>query len=313
MRSPDTPSLEQIAYRPPRGYRLDLEVMPISELRRRGSAAHFRRSQRLAQYQIVVALNGHCTHMVDFVPQPCAHRTWLLVRPGQVQRFDFSRDWQGWLLVFRPEFLLPPQGTRQIDELTVAGHLENLSVRLELAAQDHETALAVLLQMHRDTQRDAEPADLNSLLRHQLYVLLGRLHLAQPHTESLPGWELQRFSRFRQTVEERFRQTHRLGDIARQLGYSEKTINRACQRIAGISAKAWLSRRIGLEARRMLVHTVWPVKAIAADLGFNEATNFVKFFKRECGCSPGAFRKAHPEGLGQNPEARSPNMLRHGR
>jgi AraC-like DNA-binding protein len=33
-----------------------------------------------------------------------------------------------------------------------------------------------------------------------------------------------------------------------------------------------------------------PVAAVGDQLGFDEATNFVKFFRRETGLTPGAFR-----------------------
>jgi AraC-like DNA-binding protein len=42
---------------------------------------------------------------------------------------------------------------------------------------------------------------------------------------------------------------------------------------------------------RLLAHTDLPAAGIAAALGFSEATNFGKFFTREAGLSPGAFRR----------------------
>jgi transcriptional regulator GlxA family with amidase domain len=41
------------------------------------------------------------------------------------------------------------------------------------------------------------------------------------------------------------------------------------------------------------VHTTSPVCAISGLPGFDEATNFVKHFRRKTGQTPGAFR-AHP-------------------
>ena len=41
-----------------------------------------------------------------------------------------------------------------------------------------------------------------------------------------------------------------------------------------------------LEARRLLVHTGRPVAAVAAELGFDEPTNFVKFVVRMSGGTP---------------------------
>lgn len=48
--------------------------------------------------------------------------------------------------------------------------------------------------------------------------------------------------------------------------------------------------RIVLEAKRLLVHSLLPVANIGYELGFSEATNFVKFFHRGTRQTPGAFR-----------------------
>jgi AraC-like DNA-binding protein len=50
---------------------------------------------------------------------------------------------------------------------------------------------------------------------------------------------------------------------------------------------------VALEAKRLLVHTALPIAVIANRLGFDEPTNFVKFFRREVRQSPGAFRGEH--------------------
>ena len=60
--------------------------------------------------------------------------------------------------------------------------------------------------------------------------------------------------------------------------------------MAAVSAKAFLVSRIVLEAKRLLAHTLLPVSTIGDQLGFDEATNFVKFFRRETALTPGAFR-----------------------
>jgi AraC-like DNA-binding protein len=48
---------------------------------------------------------------------------------------------------------------------------------------------------------------------------------------------------------------HAVAGYARLLGCSEKSLGRAVQQIAGITAKQFLSQRIALEANRLLVHT----------------------------------------------------------
>jgi len=59
----------------------------------------------------------------------------------------------------------------------------------------------------------------------------------------------------------------------------------------GMTAKAFIAAPINLEAKRLLAHTDLLVAIIAEKLGFEEATNFSKFFKREVACTPAQFRR----------------------
>lgn len=80
------------------------------------------------------------------------------------------------------------------------------------------------------------------------------------------------------------------GHIAAMLGYSTKTVNRACRAAAGSGAKEIIDRRVILEARRLLAHSDLPAAAIAQHLGFAQATNFGKYFIHHVGATPGEFR-----------------------
>ncbi len=294
MPKPSPPPIEHLRYRPPAGYGLDLEVMSISDLRSRGSEEHFRRPQRTEFLLAFGVTAGGCAHMVDFVEHACRPGTWIVLKPGQVQRFDFSRKWEGWLLVFRPEFVLPADRATGVAELSMAGLVENLPNRLDLSEREHAAATTVVAQMAADARMPAASVDRVALLRHELYALLLRLSLSQQRVERSPAasaLSVQRFRRFRRAVEDAFRTTHQVHAYARRLGCSEKTLTRATREVAGASAKEFLSQRIALEAKRLLAYTTRPVGAIAEELGFDEPTNFVKFFRRAAGCSPGDFRR----------------------
>lgn len=135
---------------------------------------------------------------------------------------------------------------------------------------------------------------MHALLRYQLYALLSRLSIFHDRQEArveTSSRVLQRFKRFQQLVEKHFAKWRRVAEYAEQLGCTEKSLTRATMVAAGMSAKAFISSRINLEAKRLLVHTDSSVTLIAESLGFEEATNFIKFFKRETGCTPAEFRR----------------------
>ena len=87
-----------------------------------------------------------------------------------------------------------------------------------------------------------------------------------------------------------FDRSHLVSTYARSLGCSSRSLNRACRAAADLSAKEVIVARVVLEAKRLLAHADDPVAAISHRLGFDEPTNFTKFFKRDTGTTPARFR-----------------------
>lgn len=288
--------IAQVRYTPPESYRLDLEVFSIAERAKEVKVDSFRGTHRIDFHMLICVISGKFTHTVDFTPVPCEPGSVLTLRPAQTQRFDTESKWDAWIVMFRPELLLPLQATVPTADLKSLGNLEALPVHFSLSDADRHAVTESIMQMHRDARINAPSPDLNALLRHQLYALLLRLNLIQRQQEvrdAVPPMSLQRFKRFQGLVEKNFAAQHQLGHYARLLGISEKSLTRASLDAVGMTAKTFVASRVNLEAKRLLTQTALPVSVIADQVGFDEATNFVKFFKREVGCSPGEFRRRH--------------------
>jgi AraC-like DNA-binding protein len=290
--------IQSVRYTPAYSYPLDLEVFSASELRRRVNEEHLRSTQRIDFHMLICITNGRLTHTVDFERMTCESGSLLALRPMQVQQFDVTANWEGWLVIFRPEFLLPLQKTVLVGDLNAYGGLEALPTHLPLNEAASRAVTDAIVQMHDDTLMRAAPTDIHSLLRHQLYALLLRLHLGHRRQEAQGNTSiasLQRFKQFQQLLEKNFSIHHQVATYATQLGCSEKSLARATLDVAGVGAKAYIAARVNLEAKRLLVQTTLPIARIAEQVGFDEATNFVKFFKREVGCAPREFRRRHAQ------------------
>ncbi len=285
-------AIPRLEYRPVPPYRLDLEIVTAADLRRRVSAQQWRSTHRYAFHVLVCVTHGTCTHLVDFQPIHCEPGSLLAVRPEQTHNFGLAEDWDGWMIVFRPEFLLPSP-TMTPDGRLLAG-FATLPTHLSLRDPDDQWVRDAIVQMREDAERDALPQDIHALLRYQLAALVLRLGIVHGH-HAVPACDqtrtMQRFQAFNQLVENHFTAWHQVADYAKQLGCAEKSLARATLAAAGINAKAFIAARISLEAKRLLVHTDVSITVIAERLGFGEATNFIKFFKRENGCTPAMFRR----------------------
>lgn len=215
-----------------------------------------------------------------------------MLRAGQAHNYGHSEEWDGWNVLFRPEFVLPVPTTPR--HLKLAVDLDRLPEHLHLSSAELQKVTDAIEQMRDDTLIDAPLDDVHALLRHQLHALLTRLSILQGRQqaqEPLASPASQRFKRFQQLVEERFAQWHQVANYASHLGYTEKSLARAVTAAMGTTAKAFIAARINLEAKRLLVHADMPVATISEKLGFEEATNFSKFFRREVGCTPVEFRR----------------------
>lgn len=283
--------IQRLDYRPSAPYQLDLEIFSVCDLRQRVGQEELRSTHRYAFHLLLCVTRGECTHVVDFRPVHCKPGSLLVLRPGQAHNLGLEEDWDGWMVLFRPEFIV---SSPSVPDLKIAVGLDRLDEHLSLREHELRIVTDAIVQMREDARIEAPPTEVHSLLRYQLYALLLRLGILYGRQEAGSGAgarALQRFKKFQQLVETNFARWHQVAEYANRLGCSERSLTRATMEVAGINAKAFIASRISLEAKRLLVHTASSVTSIGESLGFDEATNFIKFFKREVGCTPAEFRR----------------------
>lgn len=114
----------------------------------------------------------------------------------------------------------------------------------------------------------------------------------------LASTQTQREERERITIADKvksFVQWHRFSDVrvgalAKELGYHEKYLSAAFRRETGISLKRYLVSERLSEAKRLLADTDYTVAEVAYYLNFENPHNFSRFFKKESGITPLAYR-----------------------
>tara|TARA_R110002096_G_scaffold16106_2_gene54959 strand:+ start:4267 stop:5028 length:762 start_codon:yes stop_codon:yes gene_type:complete len=238
-------------------------------------------------YLLKFVTRGAGSHWVDFEKYSVSQGDVLQVRPGQVHAFDAESDHEALLLVFRPETVSP----EQIRRLAVY-----LDAPFSLEPRDH-TSMVQLLEFIQQMEEVPEELRLTSMAPGLLQAILsGLTDLYLRRNEETRGPAHNRASELvfgleNVLMDEPIRQS--LSAYASQLHVTPRTLARACRTIRGISPKRLVDLHCVLEAKRKLVLGDETVEEIAFDLGFSEATNFVKFFKRIAGTTPEAFRQGN--------------------
>ena len=284
-------TIREVRFHNPRLQALGVDTLTVAQLRGKCPPEHFSRPERLEFYQLIHFTGGKGRHEVDFRKYRVGKGTMILAQPKQVQQFHLDASLRGRLLLMDPVFV----GGFEPGAAGPALHMEEWPAWLELPTWldgDIARALDIVARETAGYRGDGLTA---RFLQHVVAGLLVEIERFvredQRGKKQWPAHGSEVLRLLKAEVESSFARERSVRYYGRRLGYSEKTLTRACMAGEGRTAKELIDQRVGLEAKRLLAHSSASFAEIGCQLGFSEATNFVKFFKRMAGVTPSAFRR----------------------
>ncbi|MFC5688901.1 helix-turn-helix domain-containing protein [Amycolatopsis mediterranei] len=276
-------SIRPVRYEPPPGVTGEIELTSLARMRARSGPHEFVAPQRLGFDLLIEIEAGHTVHTVDFTGHPLAPGDLLWVRSGQVQQWGAIDHIEGPVFLFTPSAI--DIGTWEL--IRSAGvATPNHWAAATVAGTPAAAALATAFVTAAAPDASLRDAALAVALAAALLLLV----MAVPEGSGRRPPTHEAFVWFRDELENSFRTRHKVADYAARLGYSTRTLNRLARENTGLSAKQLVDERIVLEAKRQLAHGRNPVARIAEDLGFDDPSNFSKYFQHRTGTTPAAFR-----------------------
>lgn len=244
---------------------------------------------RLAFHDVLLITRGSGRLLLDTESHPVVPGTVFISRPGELRRWEVPHTVEGACVFFEEAFVAVAfADPRFLDQFaffrptrpTGALHLDSDERRRYL---DRFEAMRREISALEDDSSDALRAVLYEFL-----VQLNRFYQARhgPAVETAPNGLVDRFV---QEVE-RDGGRRRVADYAADLGVTPGHLNVLCRNAIHTSAGAWIRSRITLEAKRLLLYTDLTAAQIGHRLGFDDPSYFSRFFRRETGASPTAFR-----------------------
>lgn len=277
-------SIVPVAFASRRHPQLPVEVLEHADLVSRLTPTHFLRPQRVDFHGLVLMHSERGHHTVDFSQIAAAPGRMIQLRPGQVQRFDADLQLSATIVMSQPTVLAAAP-------TWLPGYQPHCDLGPD--AQRATDDIIDVLRTQQDQFRPDEPTSRLMVSLFEALIAVFDQASATTSVQQLP----EAYVAFRSALETDFASSHDITDYASKLGYSARTLSRACQQVTGLTAKQILTDRLVLQAKRLLVHTDWSAATISNRLGFSEPTNFGKFFSRHVGESPAAFRAVHrPDG-----------------
>ncbi|MEL6537940.1 MAG: helix-turn-helix transcriptional regulator [Bacteroidota bacterium] len=241
---------------------------------------------RLGFHVLLWIREGKVKHTVDFHEYTLGEGQALLITKGQVHAFNAECEYQGYILLFTEEFLLQqvPAATQYlVDRLHYS----------PLGGVQNPTQLSLIQQWEPLLEEVSSPKiGQSEMVGAWLSMLLIYVERSQPQTQLTLTTDVHfsLFEQFQQQVEVQYAQSRDAKVYAEALGISYKHLNEVSKKFTGKTAKAFIDEYVLLESKRFLISSTQSVKEIAYRCGFDEPTNFLKYFKNLTGMTPQQFR-----------------------
>ncbi|WP_430814779.1 helix-turn-helix domain-containing protein [Carboxylicivirga sp. RSCT41] len=214
-----------------------------------------------------------------------AHLNDILFFQSPQHVFSFVRgdSMKGFLIFFKPEFILPFSND-VISDFSYFRSSENNLFQLNQKEKEAFTGLFKAIDAEKE-HTDVAKALLLALL--EKARLLQQKH--RTIEQAIPA-EYQLVNNFKRLVNNHFIVEKSVEFYAEQLNMTANYLNNRIKAHTGKTAKEHIAHRTLMEAKNMLLYTGFDVAEISFRLHFSEPSYFGKFFKKHTQQTPKAFR-----------------------
>ena len=246
---------------------------------------------RVEFFILFIVLEGEGAHTIDFMDYPYKKGTILSIRKDQIHKFQKNDKVRGNLLMFTDDFLL-----RYLDQLEARKTLqlfnELLGVpKIQLSELDFSTILGHVSRIEDEYFNNKDTYSLG-IIRSELHILITKLYRIKSRDNQMVVNKkyLPEFVVFQELLEKNVSKRLRVSDYAHKMGLSTKTLNTISKNIIHKTAKEFIDEISIKQIKRLLINTSLSIKEIAYASGFEETTNFYKYFKKHTNTTPDQFR-----------------------
>ncbi|PZX53109.1 AraC-like DNA-binding protein [Algoriphagus ratkowskyi] len=268
----------------------DIEFLSLAELFSRieeNPSHNPHLPHRISFFALLIVTEGKGVHQVDLKNYAVQKGSVLKIAKGQVHAFQNNFQYDGYLVVFTEDFVLRYFSTSSINFIS---HLYNYHISEPLVEHSpfNDFFLEKASEELQSKNSYAQKEIIAKIL--EIYLLKLERHAQQDLPEKGDKKHQAVFTQFKDLVEKNYTQTRNVIDYAAMLNISSKHLNLIVREITVNTAKHFIDQYVILEIKRNIFNSEISLKEVAFQTGFDEVTNFTKFFKRQTGLSPKEYK-----------------------
>ncbi len=236
---------------------------------------------------IIALQKGEGIHEIDFKAYNVFDYSIFFMRPGQVHQLQLNSNSTGFIVEFSREFYRP-ENKLSIQRLRKASNKDYCKLETDRFEKLH-TILTSIFREYTGKEEGYLDAIIANL---EIFFIefirqspnpKGSVVSANPYTQD-------RFEEFLGLLDSNIASLKQVSQYTDLMNLSPYQLNEITKASVGKTASELINEHIVLEAKRYLLATANQIKEIAGQLGYEDVSYFIRFFKKQSGFSPESFR-----------------------
>lgn len=245
---------------------------------------------QLKFYNLIFFTEGKGKHFVDFNWYHVQQNSLVYLTKEQVHAFQFSKNLKGYCVIFTEGFFI--KCFSHLPEKFVF-RLFNPQLFSSIIQIPKESDFIEYFHLLKKEYSKSNTFNKNAILESLLTVLISKAeHIKQDQTFHIKNAsKIITFQKFTNLIEANFHKSRHAAFYAEKLAITYKHLNTICKDLVNKTAKLVIDDFIILQAKRNLINSNLKSSQLAYKMGFEDPTNFTKYFKKHTTFTPKAFKK----------------------
>ena len=237
-------------------------------------------------FYVLVLEKGAGEHSIDFIPYVVSDLSVFFMRPSQVHMLTLKKGSTGYLMEFNIHFYSPLDKTAN----QVLRKVSNKNFCL-IDKQRFKKITSILSGIfHEYTLQEAGYLEVILASLEIFFIELLR-QSPEPSNLLIQGNGTERLEELLSLIEQHISSHKEVGFYAGKLHLTPNQLNTVTKSGLGKTCSEVINDQVMLEAKRYLLATTNQINEIAWQLGYEDVSYFVRWFKKRTGQTPEAFRQ----------------------
>lgn len=239
-------------------------------------------------YFVLAIEKGQGNHTIDFISYDVHDYFVFFMRPGQVHELHLQQGCTGFILEFSKDYLHSKHKKTRLLLRTIGQ--QNLYSPGQKSFQrfvQYLTTIQEELRTENDEFLDVTKANLQLALI-ELYRSRESRSL---HLDAKEKYKQEQLDLFLELLENDIANYKQVSAYAEMMHMTSYQLNQITKTLIGKTCSQVINEQIILEAKRLLLVTSQPINEVAWQLGYEDVSYFIRFFKKHTGYPPEEYRQ----------------------